>query len=228
MIRTRQAKKQKPEIYNAKEKISLLYSAKYWLIIAIGAVLVSIQGTCAHFDGYFSQAQIIEVHGIRNAYAFLEHGGMWSDVFIVTPIVAYIMCRYRLPYYRWIEILLLVVTIFVCFAAGIMYQEVGKIFPEAHTHFGYTPLAGWIHGLYAIAVIWICALFYLTRVAPQPSKDMIVLSSGLSVHVVLGVMKFNPYWSLSKEALVQITVSIAMIWVVTAYKLGRYRDKKSQ
>jgi|GEM_PF-1196471 len=211
--------------YGNKEKLLLLCSAKFWTIIAVGAAFAVIQGICAYFDGYFTQAQIGKVHEISNAYAFIEHGGMWSDFFIVTPIVAYIISGYRLPYISVPGFLLFVVTLIVCIAAGNMYQDMGKILPEAHTHFGHTPLAGWIHGLYAIAAIWICAMFYLTHVEPQPAYDMIAISIGLTIHTVLGVIKFNPNWSWSTEAIIQVAVFIALIWVMTAYRFGRYKEK---
>jgi hypothetical protein len=210
---------------SSQESGLLLCPAKFWLVIAVGIAFVGIQGVCAYLDGYFSQAQILEVHGIRNAYAFLEHGGMWTDVFVITPIVAYIMNRYRLPYVSVSGIIILLLAVVVCFAAGSMYQEMGKITPEAHTHFGHTPLAGWVHGLYAIAALWICAMFYLTHVEPQPAYGMIAISIGLTAHAVLGVTKFNPNWSWSTGAIIQVAVFIALLWIITAYKLGRSVEK---
>jgi hypothetical protein len=41
-------------------------------------------------------------------------------------------------------------------------------------------------------------------------------------------MKFNPYWSWSKGAIIQVAVSVALIWLTTAYKLGRYLENKSR
>ena len=151
---------------------------------------------------------------------------MWTDVFVITPIVAYIMNRYRLPYVSVSGIIILILVVVDCIGAGAMYQEMGKTVPEAHTHFGYTPLTGWVHGLYAIAVLWICAMFYLSHIEPQPTYDMIAISIGLTTHIVLGVMKFNPNWSWSKGAIIQVAVFIALIWVITAYKFGRSVEKK--
>ncbi|MEA2416769.1 MAG: hypothetical protein QOI58_3426 [Thermoanaerobaculia bacterium] len=205
---------------------ALFRSAKFLAILASGVALVSIQGLCAYLDGYFSQTQILEIHRLRGAYAFIEHGGMWADVFITTPIVAYIITSYRLPYLSRRGLMLLAVVIAVSLVAGVLYQEMGKVVPEAHTHFGHTPLAGWIHWLYAIPAIWICAMFYLTPIDPRPGVDIIFVSIGLTALFALGVMKFNNRWSWSTEALVQVAVSIALLWVATAYRFGRHIEHR--
>lgn len=211
------------EVNRCWEYSVLFRSGKFWTILSIGITLVGIQGVCAYIDGYFSQAQIRTVHGIHNAYSFKEHGGMWADVLIVTPIVSYIATTYRLKYWSMTGILILALAIFVSLAAGYLYQEMGKTIPEAHTHFGYTPLAGWIHGLFAVATIWICVMFYLTPVTPQPGFDMIAISIGLTALFILGVKKFNPNWNWSKGAIIQVAILIALVWGATAYKLLRGR-----
>jgi hypothetical protein len=200
-------------------KTVILRSTKFWTILAIGFAFVGIQGVYAYFDGYFSQAQIFKIHGINNAYAFIEHGGMWADVFLISPVVAYIICTYRLPYLLKPGIMILVFAFVISLVCGVIYQEMGKIYPEAHTHFGYTPLIGWIHGVFAVAAIWICSMFYLTHIIPKPNLDMIAISSILTLFFILGVMKFNPNWRWSKVAIIQVSVLIILIWVTTVYKL---------
>lgn len=197
----------------------LLRSAMFWTILAVGFAFVGIQGVCAYFDGYFSQAQIFRIHGIKNAYAFIEHGGMWADVFLISPVVAYIICTYRLPYLSKPAIYILVFALLISIVGGVIYQEMGKIYPEAHTHFGHTPLIGWIHGVFAVASIWICSMFYLTHTTPKPGFDMIAISIALTAFFILGVMKFNPNWRWSKVAIVQVSVLILLVWVTTACKL---------
>jgi hypothetical protein len=198
-------------------------SVKFWVILIVGITLVCLQGVCAYIDGYFTQTQIRSIHNIRNAYSFMEHGGMWADAFIVSPIVAYIISTYRLLYISKIGILIFIIAVIISLVALHMYQEMGKTFPEAHTHFGHTPLAGWIHGLYAVAVIWICSMFYLTHVEPQPGMDMIAVSIGLTALIILGVIKFNASWKWSKEAIIQVAVLILLIWGATAFKLLQRR-----
>ncbi|HEX3531746.1 MAG TPA: hypothetical protein VH988_32195 [Thermoanaerobaculia bacterium] len=209
-------------------KIALVRSLKFWTVLAAGVSLVGLQGFFAHADGYFSHRQILHVHNISNAYAFIEHGGMWADVFITTPIAAYIVCRYRLPYFSWPGLLVLVLALAFGTAAGLVYQEMGKTFPEAHTHFGHTPPAGWIHGLFAVAALWIIGMFYLTHTEPQRSNDIIVVSMGLTALLALGVMKFNPRWSWSTEALIQVALSATLLWIITAFWFGRHVERRGQ
>lgn len=202
------------------EENSIIRSARFWAILVIGIALVVLQGVCAYLDGYFSQAQIVKIHGIRNAYAFIEHGGMWGDTFIVSPVVAYIICAYRLPYFSRSGIIILVFALLISLLGGVVYQEMGKIYPEAHTHFGHTPPIGWIHGVFAVGAIWICSMFYLARITPKPGYDMLVISTALSAFYVLGVMKFNPNWRWSKVAIIQDLILIALTWITTVYKLS--------
>ncbi len=64
-----------------------------WAVLVTGLFLVCVQGATSWMDGYLSQKQMKKELGIYDGWSFLQHGGMWADVFIVSPLVAYILGR---------------------------------------------------------------------------------------------------------------------------------------
>ncbi|HET8575224.1 MAG TPA: hypothetical protein VFM02_03595, partial [Candidatus Paceibacterota bacterium] len=167
----------------------------FWSIWILGIALVILQGFFAYRDGYFTQRQMRCTHGIVSGWAFIEHGGMWADVFIVSPLVAFIVSRYDFNYTAWYSWVLLIADIALSIFAGRAYAEAGKKTPEAHTHHGKTTVAGWIHGFFAVVGIWIVALFFLTPARPPVSvTDLLIVAGILTPFFVLGIMKFNRRW----------------------------------
>ena len=175
-----------------------------------------LQGVAAYCDGYFSQRQM-QSRGITNGYSFLQHGGMWADMFIVSPAVALIASKYKINYFSLYGIVFFAGTFIVVRAMGRLYCEYGKIIPEAHTHDGRTTLAGWIHGIFAFAVIWECLMFYLSPTVPkQKVEDLIFVSFLLTLLFPLGVIKFSLRWKFSLGDYIQIGVLTLLVWSVTA------------
>lgn len=170
----------------------------FWTILELGIALVLVQAVSSWFDGYFTQSQM-RARGIKNGWAFIEHGGMWADVFVISPIVAYAVSRYQLDYFSKLGLLILAGAIVVSLAMGSMYQKNGVVTPEAHTHNGKTTLAGWIHGLFATVAIWIVMLVYLNMTIPLVSRmDIIVFSLLLTPFFTLALQSSARYGSLTR------------------------------
>ncbi len=188
-------------------------------VFSAGVVLVFVQGISSWFDGYLTQAYM-RSHGVTNGWSFMEHGGMWSDVFIISPVVAYIVSKYDVEYFSQWGLIILGVALVVSLAMGAMYQKNGITIPEAHTHDGTTTLAGWIHGLFAVAAIWTCALFYLNLVSPSVLKfDVLVISLLLTPFFFLGVVKFSDRWTFDTIAQWQVAFETAGLWAIASYRL---------
>ncbi len=186
----------------------------FWLVLAVGFALVFAQGVASYFDGYATQAQMRSrgYHGT----SFMEHGGMWADVFIISPLVAYAMSKYQFEYTSTRAIIALFASLGLTFAALEVYRRVGIKLPEAHTHDGYTPIQGWIHALFAWAVIWFGIQIYLGWTAPVISRaDLIGFAMLLTPFFYLGVAKFNEHWVFDTGARWQVAVGTIGIWVVT-------------
>ena len=190
----------------------------FWMILVLGVALVIIQGVSSWFDGYFTQAQM-RSRGITNGWAFIEHGGMWADVFVISPIVAYAVSNYKLDYFSKWGLLILAIAVVVSLAMGYMYQKNGVATPEAHTHDGITTFAGWIHGLFAVAAIWIVAMVFLNLTTPSVSRtDIIVFSLLLTPFFYLGVAKFSERWTFDPNAKWQVAIEIVGLWLLTGVR----------
>lgn len=192
---------------------------RFWSILGIGIALVVIQGISSWFDGYFTQSQM-RSRGITNGWAFIEHGGMWADVFVISPILAYAGSKYQLNYFSKWGVVILFVAVVVALAMGVMYERNGMVIPEAHTHDGMTTFAGWIHGLFAVAAIWTIALAYLSLTTPPMSRaDTIAFSLLLTPFFYLGVAKFSERWVFDSFAKRQVAIEIAGLWLLTGVRL---------
>ena len=188
-------------------------------ILAVGIALVVVQGIASWLDGWLTQTQI-SARGIANGWSLMEHGGVWADAFIMSPILAYVASKYQLEYYSRKGRAMLTVAILISLSAGYAYHQVGTTMPEAHTHYGVTTLAGWIHGLFAVAAIWVCGMAYLGMTSPRVSRsDLVAISLILTPFFYLGVKKFSDRWVLTTEAKWQIALEIILLWAITFIRL---------
>ena len=207
-------------------RMSVIQSLQFLSIVLVGWLFVLFQAILALHDGYFTQTQMKEL-GVTNGYSFFEHGGMWADVFIIVPAVAYITTNYRLAYTSWYSIVIFVVTLIVISAIGYGYSIGEKTLPDvlrpdAYVHNGKTTPAGWVHLSFALAAIYIFVMFYLTPLDPSASqRDITIISLLLTVFFYLGIRKFSPLWEFSNLAKVQFAGSCFALWMVTAIRLLR-------
>lgn len=171
-----------------------------WYIFLTAILLIILQGIFAYIDGYLTRGQMIMRHGYSaySGYSLTEHGGMWADVFIISPLVAHITGTYRFAYMSWWSILILIGAVTITICAGYGYRQASVQNPEAHCHNGKTTMAGWIHGIFAAPTIWILVLFYFTPASPQVSKnDLVTASTLLTPFFFMGVVKWNRWWFLN-------------------------------
>ncbi len=188
-------------------------------ILLVGVALVVVQGIAAWLDGYLTQAQM-QSRGVTNGWSFMEHGGMWADVFVISPMVAYFMGKYRMDWSSAWSFVILAIALAASLALGYMYQEGGKVTPEAHTHDGTTTVAGWIHGLFAVAVIWTFGVVYFGLTNPPVSKfDIVMMSLLLTPFFFLGAAKFSKRWTLETQGKMQVGGGIALVWALAAARL---------
>ncbi len=190
--------------------------ARFIVVMVLGEGLMFLQAFLSFQDGYFSVAQRVcsSDEGLpgrlrllssgtiflmpphtRQGYTFLQHGGMWFDVFAITPLVAYLVGKYQFAYLSPPSIEIAVVALVVWVALAVfVFAPAGEIMPGAHTHDGYVTEAGWSLVVYATLASWIIAMVYIPNlVVPAVSKTDIAIVSGLLVPwAITSVMKFTP------------------------------------
>jgi hypothetical protein len=192
----------------------------FWLVLLAGIALVGVQGILSYFDGYLTQAQM-QARGIANGYSFMEHGGMWADVFVISPMVAYLISRYHFAYGRWWGILILDIALGITIGSSPIYNKIGLRHPVPHSHDGHTTAAGYIHALFAVAVLWIAGMFYFTPLSPAASpRDIIGISALLTPFFFLGIVDFNAKWEFMRGAKIQLAVQIMVLWLIAGIKLA--------
>ena len=187
------------------------------LLASVG--VVGVQGFLSWRDEYLTQSQLHR-RGISPGWAFVEHGGMWADVFLVAPALAYVLANYELNFATPLSLLLLFLVAFFCLVMGCYYQRNGAMIPEAHAHDGRTTAAGWVHGVFAIAALWVLALFYLNMTTPRVSKtDLLYISLAMAAVNVIGVLKFNWQWRFDGPAVRQVAIGLIALCMGVAGQL---------
>jgi len=191
----------------------------FWTTLAIGIGFVVVQGITSHFDGYFSKAQL-NSRGVV-AWSFLEHGGMWADVFIISPVVAYALSKYRLDYtVYWGTGTFLFSALFTLIMVEI-YRREGMKMGDHCTHDGVTTIAGWIHAAYAFIAICVMLQVFLGLTTPVVSKgDIVIFAIMLTPFFYLGVAKFSSEWAFSRQDEVQVAALTAGVWAIALTRIA--------
>lgn len=185
-------------------------------ILLAGLALVLVQALLAYRDGYFSQKQL-RAKGLH-AGSFSEHGGMWADVFIISPTVAFILSRYHLPYRSFGGMALLVAMASVTGLLLWQYQNAGRESPGVHARDGRTTLAGWVHGAYALLALWVLGMFYLLPLQPHAStKHILAVTCALTPFFYLGAVTQG--WQLARKDYPQVIVLTIGVWVMATIKI---------
>ena len=189
----------------------------FFLILSMGLALVALQGWLSFNDGYLTRDQML-ARGISYGYPFTEHGGMTADVFIISPLVAYLVSHYRLPYASIGSLLAFVISLATVLSLGKMYASNSYGTPEAHVHQGRTTPAGWVHGLFALLGLWVCVLFY-TITPHVEGRELIGVSAVLTIFFPLGAMKFAHRWKWDASSVTQVAIGVSVLWMATAIRI---------
>ena len=183
-------------------------------VFLAGLFLIALQGFCAYSDGFFIPSQLPH-NGRTHAFSLIEHGGWWADIFIIAPLTAHLVSGYHLVFASWLGFSSLVISTSATLLAGLFYGRSGN---EAYVHDRKTTAAGWIHGLFAMMVIWVCILFFFKQPAPH-AKDLVRIGVVLSVFLPLGTVKFNRAWRFKLADAVQVGVLSVLMWAVIAIRV---------
>jgi hypothetical protein len=144
--------------------------------------LVALQAWLAYQDHFLTVLQM-QGRGVNLGLPFVWHFGMWGDVFIVSPLTAYVTGRFSKSWrLRWI---LLSLAIGLAAAVAMSWSYTLPDVQEAHVqHHSLTP-AGWVHLVYmALALAILIQFFFFTE--NIPSRLLRRGSVLLVVHVILG------------------------------------------
>ena len=191
----------------------------FWLVLFGGLALVALQGFFAYYDDFFRQAQMQKM-GIKNGYSFLEHGAMWADAFVVSPMIAFLVTRYRFGYTKWWGLLTLACALAFAFGTLPIYAKIGLKHPVPHTHDGFTTIVGYIHAVFFAAAFWIGGMFYFTPTNPPASThDILIISGILTPFFFFAIADLSPNWEFMTGAKIQFAIEVALLWTITWFKV---------
>ena len=185
----------------------------FWIVLVVGIGFVALQGVCAYIDGYFTREQMLRLHELKKGNSFLQHGGMWSDVFVISPLVAYITSKDHLDYLSLRSEIFLLVTMGFWWMAAKYFRSLPL--PEAHNHNGQTTLAGWIHLGFGVVVMWMLSMFYFSH---PPMHDLVVVSSFLTPFFFLGIYKIDKDWRWNPVAVWVVIGGPTAVWSVVLWR----------
>ena len=166
------------------------------LTVSFASILwVLLEGECTRRNGMLTVRQMTQKHPQHSrGLPFIWHFGMWSDLFIITPVFGIIVAFYAEQWSSGEISLLLTVGIAL---SGVLHWFYSTFpFPDSLVWKGEMSLAGWLHLIYmGLAFGIIGLLFFCTE---HLSAMFLVMVSGLLVvhvvianHIVLGWLNYK-------------------------------------
>ena len=170
-----------PKNFNARSALAALLFLE---------ALVALQAWLAFRDHFLSVSQM-QGRGVSLGLPFAWHFGMWGDVFIVSPLAAYVVGRFTSTWrWRWI---LLSLTLGLAVAVAMSWSYILPDVQEAHVQsHGLTP-AGVVHLVYmAFAIAVLTQFLFFTENVPsrllRAASGLLVIHVFLGTHMALGLL----------------------------------------
>ncbi|CAN5683527.1 hypothetical protein BH11PAT2_BH11PAT2_03790 [soil metagenome] len=168
------------------------------IVLEIIAELLVLGGALAAYrDRFFFVSQMKE-RGFSQGFPFVIHGGMWSDFFIISPLIAVLTYLYASQWStsEWLVagLIGLIASLLVHF---LVYLK-GEL-PGSQGYGGKTTIAGWFHIIYtALALAVLCLFYFYTHSISH--QVLVVTSVILVLHPLTPLIgqalanKYGPEW----------------------------------
>ena len=146
--------------------------------------LVGLQAWLAYRDHFLTVSQM-QGRGINFGLPFAWHFGMWGDVFIVSPLAAYVTGRFSSTWrLRWIVVSM---ALGMATAIAMSWSYTLPDFQEAHVQNHSVTPAGMVHLFYmALALAIFTQFFFFTEGISR--RLLRIASVLLIIHVFLGTL----------------------------------------
>jgi len=158
----------------------------FWTALTACELLVLWQSYLAWHDWMLFPSDLKRGKNKGYGLPFLCHGGMWGDVFIVSPLVAAIVGFFGA---QWAP-----VHVVAAAAVGFglsdflhgTYKAGSFACPEAHVREGRLTGAGTVHFVYMGAAFAVLLLYYIRAMSADEYPHVLAVSTLLTIHVMIG------------------------------------------
>ena len=190
-------------------------------IAVVAEILVLLGAYTAYQDRFFFPSQM-KARGFAQGFPYVVHLGMWSDFFLISPILGVLTALYANQWSETNWLISVLIGTIVSFALHYLVYLKGNL-PGSAGYNGRLTISGWIHLIYTAYALAILALFYFSTSAIGHSIA-IILSLLLSIHVLLPFLgqtitnRFHPDWfpenplKLRSSWIALIVIWIFIIW----------------
>lgn len=159
-----------------------------WIVTACSIAMVTLQGLLAFIDNFFTRKQAIEQGFVGPATPFIAHGGMWGDVFLLSPLLGYVVYTHGQEWSAAEIITCSLLGWLISIGMHRMYAQASDKVPNFLAHNQKLTPAGSIHMIYMAEILCLLLLFFFCS-ANLHKKEVVWISVILVIHTNLGVVQ---------------------------------------
>ncbi len=183
-----------------------------WFVLLEVAIIA--QGVCAWKTKFFTRNQGKKYGTASEKFLpFVEHGGMYGDFIIVSPMIAWIIVSFATLWHLEAIILVGIGVTLVGLIPVLLWAKESVKEPAVWNKGGKVSLAGWIHLVYMSVATTVFVLFYfftpIELISSLAAKNISVL---LIVHVLLGFGQTE--YVTQKRIRLRAGLTVFVLWIL--------------
>lgn len=193
------------------------------ILIGLSAELLVIGGALAAYRDQFFFVSQMKKRGFSQGFPFVIHGGMWSDFFIISPVIAFLTYVYASQWSVTEWVIAGIAGIIISLLLHFLVYIKGNL-PGSHGYRGKTTIAGWLHILYTALALAILTLFYFCTSGIHHDV-LIIVSVILALHPFTPLVgqalanKYGPGWFPENPfAVPAIWIALIIIWLFIIWR----------
>lgn len=191
------------------------------MVALTGLLLVISEVIYAYEDKFFFVSQMLE-QGFKQGIPLVAHAGVWGDLFVITPLSAWVVYNYADYWAKNDIITSFFIGLAITVPLVIFWVIMAKYgLPEALAHGGRLTWAGFFHALFMFGAVTIFILFFFYSGVSQKAATVVAIILGVHIfcgsHVPLGLI--GPDWYPDRPHKNLVTWAVILIsWSALAWR----------
>ena len=158
----------------------------FCILLCMLELVVFLEGYLTFQRGFFMRSQG-KTSSKKIGY-FIEHVGMWGDVFIVSPLIAYLISQYYI-YWSWVSVsYCLAPCLMIGAIATHLSRQSSYHLDDSFNEDGRTLPAGWLHIGYTVVSLTAILLYYFGTPRSNTREHVLLVTGVLSFHLAIGIL----------------------------------------